>query len=100
MGIVLQNDLSRASGIINNSVIGLDQLHPPIAQQVRQDPTLLVELSPSLASLGLHNPQGVSTGEGGIVIDTVADPRQRVSPICIGGLTPLPFSLKYWPSRV
>ncbi len=59
-----------------------------MAQQVRQDPNLLVELSPSLASPGLHNPPGVSIGEGGIVIDTVADPRQRVSPIRIGGLNP------------
>ena len=91
--------LSRASGIITHSVIGLDQLHPPMAQQVRQDPNLLVELSPSPASPGPHNPPGVSTGEGGIVIDTVADPRQRVSPIRIGGLTPL-LSSRYWHSRV
>ena len=81
--------LYRASGIITDSVIGLDQLHPPMAQHIRQDPNLPVELSPSLASPGLHNPPGGSTGEGGIVIDTVADPRQRVSPIRIGGLTPL-----------
>jgi hypothetical protein len=80
--------LSRASGIITDSVIGLDLLHPPMAQHVRQDPNLPVELSPSLAPSGLHNPPGASSGEGGIVIDTVADPRQRVSPIRIGGLTP------------
>lgn len=92
--------LSRASGILTNSFIGLDQLHPPMAQHLRQDPAVSAELSPSLASPGLHNSPGVSTGEGGIVIDTVADPRQRVSPIRIGGLTPLPFSLKYWLSRV
>ena len=92
--------LSRASGILTDSVIGLDQLDPPRAQHIRQDPSLPVELSPSLASPGLHNSPGGSTGEGGIVIDTVADPRQRVSPIRIGGLTPLPLSLKYWPSRV
>jgi len=55
-----------------------------MAQHVRQDPNLPVKLSPSLASLGLHNPPGVNTGEGGIVINTVADPRQRVCPIRIG----------------
>jgi hypothetical protein len=88
-----RDSVSIASGIITDSVIGLDQLHPPEAQRVRQDirrvPNLSVEL-PSLASPGLHNPPGASTGEGGIVIDTVADPRQRVSPIRIGGLTPSP----------
>ena len=83
--------LSRASGIITHSVIGLDQLHPPMAQHVRQDPNLRVELS--LAPSGLHNPPGASSAEGGIVIDTVADPRQRVSPIRIGGLTPHPSEI-------
>ena len=86
--------LSRASGIITDSIIGLDLLHPPIALHVRQDPNLPPELSLSLPPLG---PPGASTsGESGIVIDTVADPRQRVSRIAIGGL---PFP-KYWLSRV
>lgn len=89
--------LSMASGIITDSVIGLDQLHPPMAQHVRQDPNIPVELSPSP---GLHNPPGASTGEGGIVIDTVADPRQRVSPIRIGGLTPFPRGIGSWIPRV
>lgn len=78
--------LSMASGIITDSVVGLDQLHPPMAQHVRQDPNLPVELPLSPAPLGLHNLPGASSGESGIVIDTVADPRQRVSPIRIGGL--------------
>lgn len=72
--------LSRASDIITDSVIGVDQLHPPTAQHIRQDPNLPVELLPFLAPLGLRDPPGTSSGEGGIVIDTVADPRQRVSP--------------------
>ena len=33
-----------------------------MAQHGRQDANLLVKLSPSLASLGLHNPPGVNTG--------------------------------------
>jgi hypothetical protein len=81
--------MSRASDIISVSVVGLDQLHPPFAQHVRRDPNLPVELSPSLPPPGLHRPPGASSGEGGIVIDTVADPRQRVSPIYSGD-PPLP----------
>ena len=82
--------MNRASDILADSVIGLDGFHPSVAQQIRQDPDIPAELSLSLASPGLHNPPDPSTGEGGIVIDTVADPRQRVSPIRIGGLTPSP----------
>ena len=89
--------LSMASGIITDSVIGLDQLHPPMAQHIRQDPNISVELS---SSSGLHNPPGASTGEGGIVIDTVADPRQRVSPIRTGGLSPFTRGIGSWIPRV
>jgi len=78
-------------GILADTLAGLDQLHPPMAQHVRQDPSLLVNFP-----LGLHNPPSASSGESGIVIETVADPRQRVSPIRVGGLP----SPRYWSPRV
>lgn len=75
--------LSMALDILTDSVVGLDQLHPPMAQHVREDPNLPVELP---APRELHNSPGASSGERGIVIDTVADPRRKVSPIRLRGL--------------
>jgi len=82
--------INREFDFVTDSVIGLDGFHPSVAQQVKQGPDLPVELSLSLASPGLHNPPDASTSEGGIMIDAVADLRQQVSPIRIGGLTLLP----------
>ena len=73
--------------ILADCLAGLDLLNPPMAQHVRQDPSLLVNFP-----LGLHNPPDASSGGSCIVIDTIADPRQRVSPIRVEGLP----SPKYW----